>query len=653
MPTNRLDRVLELPPRTLLLIAAVLTAAGATGFLVAEPAPSPGAAMTVTLALAFTPLAVLVLRRLPGNPIGLLMLLVGVLAAFAAAAVSWSAFLPVAWLSKWLWLPAWALIPVILLLVPDGALPSARWRSLMVALVAGTAVLTVSAAAAAVFEPRRLFTGTEVLAGPDRVLVLIARGAAVALGLATIGVLVSLGVRWVRADRHVRGQLTCLLPAGVLLLAGVALDASEVPFAWVPAVLAFPLGLTVAVLRYQLHDLDLYIHRGTVWAVLTGFVVATYVGIATLAGATVAQPGSPTQSVIAAAVVLALLQPAQWLAQRGVRRLLYGRRDDPYAVLTELGRHLGDVRDPLAVLPRIAETVVDTLRVPYAAVRVVDDDGTIGTAAERGRWAGEPEAFPMVAHGAVVGELLVAPRTAGTRFSAADARLLRDLAGQAAQAADACRSAIALARARDRLVLAREEERRTLRRDLHDGVASALVGTRMLTEAVRRTVPADGPAPGLLDALATDLDSCTAEVRELIDGLRPAALDDGLEPALKDLVARFRGHGPEVELHVGADLAELPAAVEVVAYRVVTEALTNVLKHAHATRADVDVRRDDRHLDIRITDDGRGVEPAQEPHDDGVGLGSIRSRTEELGGHYELLSSPSGTVVAVLLPVGS
>lgn len=653
MPTDRLARVLGLSPRVLLLVAAILTAAGAAGFLVAEPAPSPGAAMTVTLAVAFTPLAVLVLRRLPGNPIGRLMLLVGVLAALAAAAVSWSGFLPVAWSSKWLWLPAWALIPIILLLVPDGALPSPRWRPLLVALVAATAVLTVAAAAAAVFEPRLLFTGSEVLEGPGRALLLVARGAAVVLGLATIGVLVSLGMRWARADPHVRGQLTCLLPTGVLLLAGVALDASGVPFAWVPAVLAFPLGLTVAVLRYQLHDLDLYIHRGVVWAVLTGFVVAAYVGIATLAGATVAQPGSPTQSVIAAAVVVALLQPAQWLAQRGVRRLLYGRRDEPYAVLTELGRHLGSVRDPLAVLPRIAETVVDTLRVPYAAVRVIDDDGTIGTAAERGRWAGEPEAFPMVAHGGVVGELLVAPRTAGTRFSAADARLLRDLAGQAAQAADACRSALALARARDRLVLAREEERRRLRRDLHDGVASALVGTRMLTEAVRRTLPADGPAPGLLDALATDLDGATAEVRELIDGLRPAALDDGLEAALKGLVARFRGHGPEVELHVHADLTDLPAAVEVVAYRVVTEALTNVVKHAHATRADVDVRRDDRHLDVRVTDDGRGLGPDREPGADGVGLGSIRGRTEEIGGRYELQSSPSGTVVAVLLPVAT
>ncbi|QJY50224.1 sensor histidine kinase [Pseudonocardia broussonetiae] len=644
-------RVLALPVPVLLLGAAALAAVAAAGPLVAAPVPSAGPAMTVALAASFLPLAVLVLRRVPRHPIGRLMLLVGGLAGLAAAAVAWSGFLPAAWLSQWLWLPAWALIPVVLLLVPDGRLPSRRWRPLLAGLVAAGTVLVLAAAAAAAVEPRSLFSGEEI-AGPARSLLLVARGAALVTGAAVLGVLASLGVRWRRADRDERGQLACLAPAGVLLLAGVGLDAAQVPFAWVPAVVAFPLGLTVAVLRYRFHDLDLHIHRGTVWAVLTGFVVAVYVGVATLVGATVAEPGSPTGSVVAAATVAALLQPAHWVAQRGVRRLLYGRRDEPYAVLTELGRSLEGVRDPLAALPRIAESVVTTLRVPYAAVRVVDDDGSSGTAAEHGRWAGEPAAFPMVAHGAVVGELLVAPRTAGARFTAAEARLLRDLAGQAAQAAHACRSALALQRARDRLVLAREEERRRLRRDLHDGVASALVGTRLLAEAARRTVAVDGPAPGLLDALAADLDGCTAEVRELIDGLRPAALDAGLGPALDGLVARFGGEGPEIALDVGADLDDLPAAVEVAAYRIVAEALTNVVKHAGAAHARIVVGRDDRHLAVTVTDDGRGLGGSPSP--DGVGLTSVHDRAGELGGRAEVTSSEGGgTTVAVLLPLRS
>jgi signal transduction histidine kinase len=643
------SRILALPVPVLLLSAAALTAAGTAGSVVATPAPSPGVDMTVTLALAFTPLAVLVLRRLPGNPIGRLMLLAGGSATVAAAAVSWSAFLPAAWLSQWLWLPAWTLIPIILLLMPDGRLPSSRWRPLLFALVTLAGVVTVALAAAAVFEPRTLFSLEQEITGPARTLILVARGAVAGLALATLGVVATLWLRWARADRATRGQLACMLPAGVLLVAGVALAAANVPFAWVPAVAAFPVGLTIAVLQYELHDLDLYIHRGAVWAVMTGFVLTAFVGIATLAGTTVAEPGSPMQSVIAAAAVAVLLQPAQWAAQRMIQRLLYGRRDEPYAVLTELGRHLESVRDPLAMLPEIAASVVETLRVPYAAVRILEDDGTVGTAAERGRWAGAPAAFPMVAHGRPVGELLVAPRRAGTRFSAAETRLLRDLASQAALAADACRNALALRSARERLVLAREEERRRLRRDLHDGVASALVGTRILAEAVRRVVPADGPAPGMLDALATDLDGCTGEVRELIDGLRPAALDNGLQTALETLVARSGDQDLKVELQLEADLAELPAAVEVAAYRIVSEALTNVVKHAGARRAVVLVRRDDRHLDVTVEDDGRGM--PELVRDEGVGLTSIRSRAEELGGRCTLRSDPTGTVVGVLLPL--
>lgn len=654
--TGARTRLLGLPVPVQLVAGAALAVVAAAGLLVAPPAPSPGAAMTVTVAVAFLPLSVLVLRRVPGHPLGRLMLTVGALAYLASAAVGWSWWTPAAWASKWLWIPAVTLIAVILLVVPDGRLPGTRWQALLALLLTAAGVLTVSVAAGAVVRPRTLLSGDP--GPPDPFLTGLApvvQGSLLATGAAALGVLGSLVVRWVRADEVTRRQLACLVPAGVLLLLGVALDAAGVPLAWAPAVVAFPLGLTVAALRYHLHDLDLYLHRGTVWAVLTALAIAAFVGVAAAVGTVVALPGSPVPTVVAAAVVAALLLPAQSLVQRAVRRLLYGRRDEPYAVLTGLGRRLGTVRDPLAVMPEIAAAVVDALRVPYAAVRVREEDGSTHTAAEFGRWADAPSAFPMVANGREVGELVVAPRQVGTRFTPAEDRLLHDLAGQAALAADACRSAIALRAARDRLVLAREEERRRLRRDLHDGVASALVGTRMLAQAVRRVVPADGPAPALIDTLAADLDGCTTEVRDLIDGLRPAALDDGLGPALAALVERFRTQGGlPVELTVAGDLADLPAAVEVVAYRVVTEALTNVVKHAGAGRARVGVDRDDRHLAVAVEDDGRGLPPSalDGPAGSGVGLSSIRSRAEELGGRCDVRSDASGTSIAVLLPLG-
>ena len=216
----------------------------------------------------------------------------------------------------------------------------------------------------------------------------------------------------------------------------------------------------------------------------------------------------------------------------------------------------------------------------------------------------------MRAHGTEVGELLVAHRRPGERFSARETRLLQELAGQAAVAAEACRSTLEIQRARERLVFAREEERRRLRRDLHDGVASGLTGARMLAAAARSGVPADGQTSALLDRLAADLDSCSEEVRDLVDGLRPAALDRGLETAL--LEADRTG----AERRARGDLAgrrptwpTCPAAVEVVAYRVVAEALTNVIKHARATRGPVRLDADDHQLVIMVEDDGVGCRP--------------------------------------------
>lgn len=257
----------------------------------------------------------------------------------------------------------------------------------------------------------------------------------------------------------------------------------------------------------------------------------------------------------------------------------------------------------------------------------------------------------MVAHGVPVGELLVEPRRPGTRFTPAENQLLQGLARHAGVAAEACRHALDLQRARERLVLAREEERRRLRRDLHDGVGSALVGAQMLVVAAQAAVPVDGRAASLLETLSQDLTVCTDEVRSLIDGLRPAVLDAGLAPALHDLARRMSESLPVV-VTCSADLAELPAAVEVVAYRVVTEALSNVIKHAHATRATVELVRDHDELTVRVSDDGTGPLAAG-PTDvrGGVGLVSIRSRVDEVGGRFSVDTGAGGLCCQAVLPL--
>jgi two-component system NarL family sensor kinase len=340
--------------------------------------------------------------------------------------------------------------------------------------------------------------------------------------------------------------------------------------------------------------------------------------------------------------------------QRAVNRLLYGRRDDPYQVLAEVGRHIEAVPDPLAVLPRFAATLVAQLRVPYVALVLhpTPDDPELVVEQGRPGTSGE-DAFPMRAHGTEVGELRVAHRRQGDHFSTAETRLLHQLAGQAAVAAEACRSTLRIQRARERLVFARAEERRQLRRDLHDGVASGLVGARMLATAARSGLGDDRPAATLLDRLTADLDSCTEEIRDLVDGLRPAVLDRGLEAALRDLTARIGSTGPRSTLTVEGELADLPAAVEVVAFRIVTEALTNVVKHARAERVEVRLTAAPDLLRVVIEDDGVGFDPSRTDATDtryGVGIGSIRSRVEEVGGTLELTATGQGLRLEAGLP---
>jgi signal transduction histidine kinase len=645
-------RLAELPLPVLVGAAVAVVAVGLLGL--ASGAEGPTAVPIATpavFAIAFTPLGVFVLRRLPGHPLGRLMSAAGVFAAASALTVCWSDLLPMAWLSQWTWWPPLATVPVLLLLVPDGALPSPRWRVLLWSIIAAASLATAALAVAAVARPRTLFEQRTIAAPELRPLLSIALGAIGVVLLGTLAVFVALFVRWRRAGPRERGQLACLAPAAVALAVGLTVETVfGVPVAWIVAVAALPLGLTLAVLRYQLHDLDLYVNRGVVWLTLTTLAIGTYAVAVTALGRVVGDAGSPVPSLLAAAAVAALLQPASRLAQRGVNRLLYGRRDEPYAVLTQLGGHLEAVRDPLAVLPQIAATLVDGLRLPYVAIRVAGEDGAPVTAAEHGRWSGEPHRFAMVAHGRPVGELWVAPRRSDSHFTGTESRLLHDLAGQTALAAEAVRSSVRLQRARDRLVLAREEERRRLRRDLHDGVAAALVGVRMLTAVLRRSVAAEGTSTALVDTLSADLDVAIVEVRSLIDGLGPAALDDGLRIALEGLADRLGGHGANVTLTVTGSLAGLPAAVEVAAYRIVAECLTNTMKHAEAANCAIAVRRDPAELEISVADDGKGM-PAELGDPVGVGLSSIRERAEELGGQTTVTSAQGGTRTWIRLPL--
>ena len=601
------------------------------------------------------------------NAVGWLLLLAGVAIPLAVAAYLYAhaadtgAELPAApwaeWLDAWPWTPALALIPVLgLLLFPTGQPPSRAWRVLMwtgLVVLAAQLLNELFAPHLLDFPDRDNPTGLSGAVG----------SAADALGgtivfvpiLATAGAL-SLHLRWRRAARSgdadgaardpvLAAALGLAVPAGWLIAAswwgcGVVIAATgNSNDALAPellSIVALAAAAWAAIYRYRLFDARQVLSRTLVYAGLTVCVLAVYFAVATAVGAvahgTVSQPAAV---IVAVAVAL----PVQGVLRRWVTRLVYGDRDDPYAALVRLGRRLEDAADPDDVLPAVARTIRRTLRLDFVGIQVGE------TTARAGIDHGEGDRFPLVFAGETIGTLTVS-RPGGRPPRPEEMRLLDGVIRQVAAAGHAVALTMDIRRSREHLVTATEEERRRLRRDLHDGLGPGLAGVVLGLQRARRKIPSDpDAATAQLDTLTRQTQEAIAEVRRLVEGLRPAALDElGLVAALTQRAESFG----DIEV-TGPDPApELPAAVEVAAYRIAVEAMTNITRHAHARRATVRISVDgDLHLDI--TDDGKGLPGGFRA---GVGISSMRERAAELGGHCTVEpASPCGTQVRASIPL--
>jgi len=336
---------------------------------------------------------------------------------------------------------------------------------------------------------------------------------------------------------------------------------------------------------------------------------------------------------------------------------MYGERDDPYGVLTRLGRRLEAAIEPGAVLPTVVETVAGALRLPYAAIAMRREDG-FEVAAAHGSPTGEETAVPLKYAGETVGRLLLSPRTPGEEFTQADRRLLEDLARQAEVAVHAVRLTADLQRSRERLVSAREEERRRLRRGLHDGLEPTLATLSLGLDVSLKMLPDNpGEAEPLLRELKAQTQGAVVDIRRLVYGLRPPALDDlGLVPAIREQASKHgrldddpatfgRGAAGKNALAFAVEAPEelppLPAAVEVAIYRIVQEAITNVVRHSEAgacrIRLSIDAAQNE--LGLEISDDGVGIPKDRQA---GVGMSSMAERAAELGGRCTVEAGPEG-----------
>jgi signal transduction histidine kinase len=624
-----------------------------------------GAALPVLL------LGALMLARAPRHPIGWILCLssLGLMLAFAAAEyATHSHYVDALPAGRWAgWVAEWASAPIVLipavalLLFPTGQLPSPRWRPW---LWCGLAACVLVALEAALGPPQELTFQANPLYGDET-----ARAVGEPFGIGwllvfppTIAGIVALARRRPSADGETREQLQLLFRAALLVVLGfvacligsfAAPSAFDIgAFVAIVSLAVLAATMAVAILRHRLYGLDVFVNRALVFSALTvvlgGVYVAAVLGIGRLLGQDV-QFGI---ALLATGLVAVAFQPLRDRVQRGVSRLLHGQRDEPYAAISTLGRRLGEAMAPTQVLPVMVETIADALRLPYVAVELADAPGA--PAAVHGTpAAGVALRLPLVHAGEHVGTLLIGARAHGETLGDADRQLLEDFARRASAAASAVALSVEVQRSRERLVTAREEERRRLRGDLHDGLGPTLAGAVLTIDAARRVLVTDPEAAdALLDRAADSVEGTVADVRRLVYGLRPPALDQlGLTGALRQHATTLTLADTQLTCEIAAPdaLPPLPAAVEAAAFRIAQEALTNVARHAQAHHSVVAIAIVGDALRLEIADDGRGL-----PRDRhaGVGLTSMRERATELGGSFELAAAAGGgTLVRVRIPL--
>lgn len=411
-----------------------------------------------------------------------------------------------------------------------------------------------------------------------------------------------------------------------------------------------PITIGFAILRYRLWDIDLFINRALVYGGLTALVIGIYILVVGGLGTLLQTTNNFVLSVLATGVIAVLFQPIRERLQQAVNRLMYGNRDDPFALLTSLGSRLEQTGALEEQLSQLTATIATALKLPYVAV-VAQEAGQQEVMAEHGQPVERVYRFPLISQSQGVGHLLVAPRAPREPLTANERDLLAMIAGQVGAVVHTVQLASSLQHSREQLVLAQEEERRRLQRDLHDGLGPQLASLSMRLEVAQQLVTSDPEAAAdLLMALKQESQAAIGDIRRLVYALRPPVLDQlGLSGAIHEFLANSRTPGgPELRADIPTDLPELPAAVETAAYRIITEAVANSLHHASATHGHVRLRMDDG-LHIVIADDGCGL---PEPYAPGVGMSSIRQRATELGGWVTFRRRASGgTSVELLLPI--
>ena len=396
------------------------------------------------------------------------------------------------------------------------------------------------------------------------------------------------------------------------------------------------------------------LHRA-VFLTSLGFVVVLLYAVAVGASGLLLRERDPLASMIATGVVAALFHPLYVRLQRGANRLVYGEPTSPYQTMSRLVEGMErTARRPSAMWADVAEGVAQALRLPYAAVALRQPSGDAVERAEYGSRDREGlrlEALPLTWDGETLGALELGTVGPRPRMSADTEALLGHLVRQVSAVAHTARLAQEVQASRERIVTAREEERRRLGRDLHDGLGAGLAGALLRIDAIAEAFEGHQELQDRFADARRGIEDAIAEARRLAYSLRPPALDEfGLAFAVRELALRCERPQLAVEVEAPERLPAMTAAVETAAYRIVQEALANALRHSGGDRIRIALRWRDG-LEATVEDNGRGLGASDAP---GVGIRSMRERAAELGGRFELtpgrLSGGGGTRVRVHFP---
>ncbi|MCK8671772.1 sensor histidine kinase [Rhodococcus sp. HM1] len=400
----------------------------------------------------------------------------------------------------------------------------------------------------------------------------------------------------------------------------------------------YPVAILVVVLRQRLWGLDFAVSRAALAGSLVAVLAAGYLVVAVTASLMLPTDGSVAAQAIAATAVALAVQPVRSSLTRRVHRLVYGDGIDSVRAVQNLGRHFAGAGTPRRLLGDLTAGIGTALRLESVTV---SRDGEI-----LARW-GEPtgRAEEMILDSGTL--TVTAPP--GEALGPRSLRALGELATVVEAGLVVLRSAEELDAARHQLREARLEERRTIRRELHDGLGPSLAGIRLGLQGARNLAGTDPKgALELIDALLRELDHQVEGVRELSRGLLPPVLDElGLVAAVDELAGIHSNSGFTIDVDADAP-AGLSRAVAAAAYGITVEAVTNARRHSGARGCTVRIHTTGDLLTVEVSDDGRGRGPDARA---GVGTHSMRERARDVGGVVDITEAhPHGTVVRARLP---